>query len=139
MLRGCGKLNAMASPSSYRGPLRLSHRDKLAMKVMRATLHVNGPDGEPVDVEEALPGSAFRCRIGVFRKTLILWFVSPPEPSRLEGARQAAGEWRVKVRVDPKGRPQQFFDGGGTAGVREPRRPLRPSDSGRTAAEDTAE
>ena len=138
MLSGWGKLNEMTSPSSYR-PLRLSQRDKVAMKVMRATLHVNGPEGEPVDVEEALPGSAFSCRIGVFRKTLILWFVSPPEPSRVESARQAAGEWRVKVRVDPKGRPQQFFDGGGTTGVREPRRPLRPSDSGRAAADETAE
>lgn len=135
MLSDWGKLNEMTSPSSYR-PLRLGQRDKVAMKVMRATLHVNGPDGEPVDVAEALPGSAFRCRIGVFRKTLILWFVSPPEQSRIESARQAAGEWRVKVRVDPKGRPQQFFDGGGTAGVREPRRPLRPSDSGRAAAEE---
>ena len=137
MLIGSGKLNEMTSPSSYR-PLRLSQRDKVAMKVMRATLHVNGPGGETVDVAEALPGSAFRCRIGVFRKTLILWFVSPPEPSRIESAKQAAGEWRVKVRVDPKGKPQQFFDGGGTAGVREPPRPLRPSDSGR-AAEETAE
>jgi hypothetical protein len=128
----------MTSPSSYR-PLQLSERDKLAMKVMRATVHVNGPDGEPVDVAEALPGSAFRCRIGVFRKTLILWFVSPPEPPRIESARQAAGEWRVKARVDRKGRPQQFLDGGGTAGVREPRRPLKPSDSAGAAAEETAE
>ena len=135
MLSDWGKLNEMTGPSSYR-PLRLSQRDIVAMRVMRATLDVNGPDGEPVGVAEALPGLAFRCRIGVFRKTLILWFVSPPEQSRIESARQAAGQWRVKVRVDPKGRPQPFFDGGGTAGVREPRRPLRPSDSGRAAAEE---
>lgn len=109
------------------------------MNVMRATLHVNEPDREPVDVAEAFRGAAFRCRMGVFRKTIILWFVSPPEPSRLESARRAAGEWRVKVRVDPKGSPRQFFDGGGTAGVREPRRPLRPSDSGRAEIEEAAE
>lgn len=108
------------------------------MNVMRATRHGDKPDGEPDDVG-AFRRAAFKCRMGVFRKTIILWFVSPPEPSRVESARRAAGEWRVKVRVDPKGSPGIFFDGGGTAGVREPRRPLRPSDSGRAEPEDATE
>ena len=110
---GWGKLNEMTSPSSFR-PLRWSHRDDVAMNVMRATLHVRGPDGEPVDLAEALPGAAYSCRMGVVRKTLVLWFTSPSEPDRLENARRAAGGWRVKVRVNPRGRPRHLFDGGGT-------------------------
>ena len=109
------------------------------MKVMRATRELHGPDGQPVDVPEALPGSAYKCRLGVFRKTIVLWFVSPPEPSRLENARRAAGDWRVKVRVNPKGRPPLFFDGGGTAGVREPRRPVSPFGSGEAEPPEPAE
>jgi hypothetical protein len=109
------------------------------MKVMRATQNVRGPDGEPVAVPEALPGSAYQCRMGLFRKTIILWFVSPPKASRLESARRAAGEWRVKVRVNPRGTPPLFFDGGGTAGVREPRRPASPSGSGQAEAQEPAD
>ena len=109
------------------------------MNVMRATQEVRGPDGQPVDLSEALSGAAYRCRLGVFRKTIVLWFVSPPEPFRLDNARRAAGEWRVKVRVNPNGKPPLFFDGGGTAGVREPRRPVSPSDSGVAELPGTAE
>lgn len=126
---------AVGSPSSYR-PIRWSRRDDVALSVMRATQNVLGPDGEPLGIPEALPGSAYRCRLGVLRKTIVLWFVSPPEPSRLENARRAAGEWRVKVRVNPRGRPPLFFDGGGTAGVPEPRRPVSPSGSGQADTQD---
>jgi hypothetical protein len=133
-----GQAERVTSPSSFR-PLRWGRRDDVAMNVMRATQGVNGPDGQPVDLPEALPGSAYQCRLGVFRKTIVLWFVAPPEPSRLENAQRAAGEWRVKVRVNPKGRPPLFFEGGGTAGVRAPRRPGSPSGSGQVEAQEPAD
>jgi hypothetical protein len=96
----------VANPSSYR-PIRWGRRNDVAMDVMRATREVCGRDGQPVELPKAHPGSAYQCRLGVFRKTIVLWFVSPPAPSRLEDARRAAGAWRVKVRVNPKGRPDR--------------------------------
>jgi len=60
---------------------------------MRATQSGQGSDGEAAGLPEALSGAAYKCRMGVFRKTLILWFASAPERTRLENARRAAGEW----------------------------------------------
>jgi hypothetical protein len=106
------------------------------MNVMRATRNAVGPDGEPVDLSQAVQGAAYRCRLGLFPKTIVVWFPSLPEPSRLENARQAAGSWRVKVRVDPRGAPPRLIEGGVTTGVREPRRPVRPSGPGQAEAQE---
>jgi hypothetical protein len=106
------------------------------MNVMRATRNVVGPDGEPVDLAQAVRGAAYRCRLGLFRKTIVVWFPSPPEPSRLENARRAAGSWRVKVRLDPRGAPPRLIEGGGTAGVQEPRRPVSPAGPGQAEAQE---
>jgi hypothetical protein len=125
----------VTGPSSYR-PIRWGRRDDVAMNVMRATRNIVGPEGEPVDLAQAVQGAAYRCRLGLFRKTIVVWFPSPPEPSRLENARQAAGSWRVKVRVDPRGAPPRLIEGGGTAGVREPRRPVSPSGPGQAEAQE---
>ena len=118
----------MTTRSSFR-PIRWGKRDDVGLNVMRATRDVCGPDGEPVDLPQAVQGAAFRCRIGAFRKTIVLWFPSPPEETRVQNARRAAGSWRVKVRVDPRGTPPPLIEGGGTAGVREPRRPVGPAGS----------
>ena len=133
-----GQAECVTTPSSFR-PLRWSWRDDLLLSVMGATRNLQGPDGDSLDLPGAHLGGAYKGRMGIFRKTLILWFPAPPEPSRLENARQAAGEWRVKVRVDPRGGPPPPIDGGGIAGLRKPRRPLRPSGSGRVEPEEAAE
>ena len=78
----------------------------------------------------ALRGTAFKCRTGLVPRTLIVTCVSVPEPSSLEDARQAAGGWRLKIRVKPKGR-RPWMDGGGGAGVREPRSLIPPTGAGR--------
>ena len=89
-------------------------------------------------VMHCLFGTAFKCRRSFVPRTLVVTCVSAPEPSRVEAARQAAGRWRVKIRVNPKGR-RPWMDGGGEAGVREPRAPILPSGSGRTDLRDDAE
>src|SRR5262245_30632507 len=48
-------------------------------------------DCEPAGLAQAVQGAAHRCRLGLFRKTIVVWFLAPPEPSRLEresGARK---------------------------------------------------
>jgi hypothetical protein len=89
-------------------------------------------------VMHCLHGTAFKCRTGFVPRTLVVTCVSPPEPSRLEDAQRTAGRWRVKIRVDPKGR-RPWLDEGGGAGVREPRTPIPPSGSGRAELQSDAE
>lgn len=69
----------------------------------------------------------YKGRLGLFRRTLTLFFASPPEAEPLEQARRAARAygWRLKVQVKPGGPPRPDQDGG--AGVREPPRPVPPS------------
>ena len=122
------------SPSSYR-PHRETRHEKLMREVIEATRGVPRPDGEPLTFEEALGRAACGCLLNPLRRTVTLTFPMPPEPERLERARQAAGKWRVKVRVDPGGAPPHFGGEGG-AGVREPRRPIAPTGSGRADVQD---
>ena len=89
-------------------------------------------------VIHALHGTAFKCRTGLVPRTLIVTCVSVPEPSSLEDARQAAGPWRLKIRVKPKG-SRPWMDGGGGAGVREPRSPIPPTGAGRADLPSDAE
>ena len=103
----------MNNPSSYRPPRRgVAQRDDLFFEILGSL----GEGARP-----------YKGRMGVLRRTIILWFAAPPKPDSLDVARQSASShgWRVKVRVKPGGPPGPGDDGG--AAVREPRRPAPPS------------